>query len=68
MKHTFTVKGMHCNACAMLVREALEEAGAKNISVTVDTKKQQGTVTAESSKTKQALAKAIEAEGAYTVQ
>lgn len=66
-KQTLTVEGMHCKSCKMLITEALEDAGAKNVAVTVDEKKQTGTVTLESTLPKNELKKIIEAEGEYTV-
>ena len=68
MKQTLTVKGMHCKACSMLISEALTDAGVKNVSISLDEKKQIGAVTLESSLTKKELKTIIEAEGAYTVQ
>jgi len=66
MKHTFTVKGMHCKGCAMLVQDALEQAGAKNIAIKVDEKAQVGTVSCEGND-RASLKASIEAEG-YVVQ
>lgn len=43
-KITLKVKKMHCKSCKMIVEEALSDIGAKDISVTVDEKKQIGTV------------------------
>ncbi len=42
--HTFKVKGMHCKSCKMLIEDALTDIGAKDIAITVDEKKQIGTV------------------------
>lgn len=67
-KTTLTVKGMHCKSCSMLVQEALEEAGAKNIAVKLDEKKQIGTVTLETSLAKAKLAAIIKEQGDYTIQ
>jgi copper chaperone CopZ len=67
MKQTLTVKGMHCNACKMLVTEALEETKAKNVNVTLDEKKQIGTVTLDSDLSKAQLKKLIEEQGDYEV-
>lgn len=66
MKHTFKVKGMHCKSCAMLVQDALEQAGATGIVIHVDEKAQLGTVTCDGND-KAALKATIEAEG-YTVK
>ncbi len=68
MKQTLTVKGMHCNSCKLLITEALEDSGAKNVSVSLDEKKQVGTVTVDSPLTKTELKKLIEKEGDYKVQ
>ena len=68
MKHALTIHGMHCSACATLVREALEENGAKSVAVKIDEKKQQGKVTFESTKPKQELVRIIEEQGDYTVE
>ncbi len=29
------IDGMHCNSCVMIIREALEDNGAKNVKVAV---------------------------------
>jgi copper chaperone CopZ len=68
MKTTLTVNGMHCKSCVMLVTEALEDAGAKNVSVQLNEKEQTGVITLESSLTKKELTVAIEAEGDYVVK
>ena len=61
-KINLTVKGMHCKSCKMLVEDALQELGAKDISVTVDEKKQIGKVSCDfADKTK--IIAAIENEG-----
>ena len=44
MKFFLEVKGMHCKSCVLLVQDALEENGAKNIFITLDEKKQIGKV------------------------
>ena len=64
---TITVSGMHCNSCAMLVREALEEEGATTVNVAIDAKKQTGTVRLKSELSKQQITKIIEAQGEYKV-
>jgi copper chaperone CopZ len=43
-KIQFNIEGVHCNSCKMIIEENLQEIGAKNIKVTVDEKKQTGTV------------------------
>lgn len=65
--HTLKVKGMHCKSCKMLVEEALQDIGAKNISISVDEKKQEGKVEAEHADRKKIIA-AIEKEGYKVVQ
>lgn len=67
MKQTLTVNGMHCNACVMLITEALEDAGATNVSITLDPKSKQGTVTLESKLSNENIKTIIENEGEYTV-
>jgi copper chaperone CopZ len=66
-KQILAVKGMHCKACTMLITEALEDAGAKDVKVALDEKKQTGAITLDSALTKAQLKTLIEAEGAYTV-
>ena len=39
-----TVKKMHCKSCKMIVEEALQDIGAKDIVIAVDEEKQVGTV------------------------
>jgi copper chaperone CopZ len=67
MKQTLTVKGMHCKSCSMLISEALEDAGAKDVSVKLDEKKHVGTVTLTSPLPKEKLKAIIEEQGEYTV-
>lgn len=38
------IEGVHCTSCKMVIEDTLQERGAKNIHVTVDEKKQTGTV------------------------
>ena len=68
MKHTLTVLGMHCNSCKILISEALEEAGAKNVTVGLNAQAQRGVVNFESDLPKSKIKKIIEAQGAYSVQ
>lgn len=68
MKTTLTVNGMHCKACVMLITEALEDAGATNVHVTLNEKEQAGTVTLESTLSKKQLTTIIETEGDYSVR
>ena len=67
-KHTFTVNGMHCNSCKILVTEALEEAGAKKVTVGLNAQAQQGVVTVESDLPPNKLKAIIESQGAYFVK
>ncbi len=59
---------MHCKACVMLISEALEEAGAKNINVKLDEKRQIGTVTLNSELSKARIAQIIAEQGEYEVE
>jgi copper chaperone CopZ len=68
MKTTLTVHGMHCKACVALVTEALEDTGAKNVTITLDEKAQRARIQLETNRTKEELTRAIEAEGDYTVE
>jgi len=47
VRYDLTVNGMHCNSCRLLVTDALDEIGAKDIKVNVDEKKQVGRVSFE---------------------
>jgi copper chaperone CopZ len=67
MKQTITVKGMHCKSCSILISEALEESGAKDVSVKLDEKKQIGTVTLNSALSKDKLKTIIREQGEYQV-
>ena len=67
MKQTLTVNGMHCNSCKMLITEALEDAGATQVHINLDTKKQVGTLTLDTKLPKAKLKEIIEKEGEYTV-
>ena len=48
MKQTLTVHGMHCNSCKALLTEALQDAGATNVTINLDDKKQIGMVALDS--------------------
>jgi copper chaperone CopZ len=67
MKQTLTVKGMHCNSCKVIITEVLEDAGAKDVHVDLDEKKQVGTITLSSDLPKSKLKEMIEKEGEYKV-
>ena len=49
------VKGMHCKSCKMLVTDALEENGAKNIVIELNEKKQVGKVSFENLEIEKAI-------------
>lgn len=59
---TLTVQGMHCKSCVILIQDALEEIGAKNVKINVDEKKQLGKVSFEHEDRKKVI-KTIEIEG-----
>ena len=67
-KHTITVKGMHCNSCKIIISEALEEAGAKNVHVGLNAQAQYGVVTFTSDLPQNKIKAIIEAQGDYFVQ
>lgn len=67
-KHQFTIEGMHCESCKMLVEEELEDAGAQNVSVSVDPAKQRGTASFESDLDREELVSLIEDLGEYTIR
>lgn len=63
MKYTLTAKGTHCKSCTMLITEALEVIGAKNIIIKLDEKKQESQVVCEYEGKIEDVKKAIEKEG-----
>ena len=67
MKQEFRVKGMHCNACKILVSEALEEAGIPDISVEINEKMKTGKVTVLSGLPRAKIVKIIQEQGDYKV-
>ena len=67
-KKTITVNGMHCTSCSMIIRETLEDAGAKDITISLDKDKQMGTVTLTSDLSDKKIKELIENEGDYTVR
>ncbi len=67
MKQTITVTGMHCNSCKILISEALEEAGAKNVQVDLDPKKQVGIITFDSTLSKDKVKELVQEQGEYEV-
>ena len=54
---------MHCKSCEMLVKDALEAQGAKNIKILLNTTTQTGIVSCEADVSKQQLIDAIGKEG-----
>ena len=60
--HTLKVRGMHCNSCKIVVEEALQDIGAKNIKISIDEKKQIGDIRADFADKKKVIS-AIENEG-----
>ncbi len=67
MNQTITVKGMHCNSCKILISEALEEAGAKNVKVALDEKKQIGKISMDTTLSKDAIKRIVKEQGEYEV-
>ena len=67
MKQSLTVKSMHCNSCKIIITEALEEIGVKNISIQIDQGKQVGIVNVETELSKAEITKIIEKQGNYKV-
>ena len=59
---TINVQGMHCKSCVMLIQDALEEIGAKNVKISLDEKKQIGKVSFEYKDPKKVV-ETIEKEG-----
>lgn len=66
MKQTLTVKGMHCNSCKVLITEALEDAGAKDINIALN-KDNIGTIHLTSDMPKEKIKAIIEEQGDYKV-
>jgi copper chaperone CopZ len=62
MERKLMVAGMHCNGCRALVTDALEELGAKNVSVKLN-EKGLSEVSFVSDAPMEKLVKAIEKEG-----
>ncbi len=63
MKLNYQIQGMHCKSCVMIVQDALEELGAKNIKISLDEKKQIGSVSLDFEGDKKEIIKIIEKEG-----
>ena len=66
MKTTLQVKGMHCSACEMLIKEALLEQGASEVNV--DLKSETVTIIHEPSFDKNKLSSIIQQEGYEVVR
>ncbi len=65
MKKNVKVKGMHCASCEILLREAIEEAGVKDVSASHE--KGEIVVDMKNEKEYSNVKKAIEKEG-YNVE
>ena len=65
-KQTFIVEGMHCASCAMLIKDALEEAGDEIVTIK-QIEKNKGKVIVMSKRSTDVIAKAISSEGDYMV-
>ena len=66
-KMDFKVKGMHCNACKILVSEALQEAGAREINVKVDEKLSLGFVSVKTDLDEKKIKEIITSQGSYSI-
>jgi copper chaperone CopZ len=62
-----TVEGMHCASCVALIREELEDQGAKDVKVGL-TAAQRGEVALATSKSRAEVVKIIEGLGSYKVR
>ncbi len=62
------IEGVHCNSCKMVIEDNLQELGATNIHVTVNEKKQTGTVSCDYNKDKMDIINAIKKEGYKVVK
>ena len=67
VKHVFVVAGMHCKSCKILVNDALQDIGAKNITIVIGEKKQLGNVSFEHGDKEKAI-KSIENEGYKVIE
>ena len=63
MKFNLEVGGVHCGSCKILLAEALKDAGAKNILVQLDEKKQMAKISCDFAGKKEKLTAAIAEEG-----
>ena len=63
----FTISGMHCKSCVVLITDSLEELGAKQIKLIFDEKKQLGKLELEYSGNIQEIKKTIEKEGYHVL-
>ena len=57
------IEGVHCKSCKMVIEDNLQELGATKIHVTVDEKKQTGTVACDYGGDKLNVVNAIKKEG-----
>ena len=67
-KIQLNIEGVHCKSCKMVIEDNLQELGASNIHVTVDEKKQTGTVSCDYTKDKLDIVNAIKKEGYKVVK
>lgn len=58
-----TVEGTHCKSCKMLITDVVQEAGARNVNVQIDEKKQLGTVACDYTGDIMDIVNAIKKEG-----
>jgi copper chaperone CopZ len=61
------IEGMHCNSCVTLIREELEDLGARNIAVALGPVRT-GTITVSTDRDRAEIITAIEALGDYRVK
>lgn len=66
-KIQFTIAGVHCKSCKMLIEEELQELGAKDIAVGIDEKKKTGSVSCEYDGDAKKVYQAVKKAG-YTVR
>ncbi|MFC1648137.1 cation transporter [Nanoarchaeota archaeon] len=64
----FTIKGMHCKSCKLLVEDIMDDIEVKVSSLEVDEDKQTGTLTISSDIESQKVIDTIEDESDYKVE
>ncbi len=67
-KIELNIEGVHCKSCKMVIEDNLQELGATDIHVTVNEKKQTGTVSCEYDKDKIDIINVIKKEGYKVVK